>query len=113
MKSARAATSFGVAQAVPLPSFASSFALSPVFDQRATSCPALSRCRAMGRPITPNPRNPSCAIEVMILSMKPRVLVTKRVYPEAIEYLRQHAEVDYAGTDDGLTASELLERARG
>jgi lactate dehydrogenase-like 2-hydroxyacid dehydrogenase len=45
--------------------------------------------------------------------MKPAVLVTKRIYPEAIEYLRQHAEVDYAESDDGLSAGELLERIRG
>lgn len=49
----------------------------------------------------------------MILSMKPPVLVTKRIYPEAIEFLKQHAEVDYVATDDGLSASELLERSRG
>src|SRR5260370_40694131 len=67
----------------------------------------------MGSPITPSPRKPSCAIEVMILSMKPQILVTKRVYPEAIEYLKQHAEVDYEGTDDGLAAAGLLARARG
>src|SRR5258706_241252 len=67
----------------------------------------------MGSPITPSPRKPSCAIEVMILSMKPQILVTKRVYPEAIEYLKQHAEVDYEGTDDGLAAADLLARARG
>ncbi len=45
--------------------------------------------------------------------MKPKVLVTKRVYPEAIELLRGHFEVDYEGTDDGLTASALLTRALG
>jgi glyoxylate reductase len=45
--------------------------------------------------------------------MKPAILVTKRIYPEAIEYLKQHAEVDYAESDDGLTAQELLERIRG
>ncbi len=45
--------------------------------------------------------------------MKPQILVTKRVYPEAIEYLKQHAEVDYEGTDDGLAAADLLARARG
>ena len=42
-----------------------------------------------------------------------KVLVTKRIYPEAIEYLQRHAEVDYAGTDDGLATEELLARARG
>ena len=45
--------------------------------------------------------------------MKPPLLVTKRIYPEAIDFLRQHAEVDYAGTDEGLTPSALIERARG
>ena len=45
--------------------------------------------------------------------MKPAVLVTKRIYPEAIAYLKQHAEVDYADSDDGLTAAELAERIRG
>jgi len=45
--------------------------------------------------------------------MKPRVLVTKRIYPEAVEYLKEHAEVDYAASDEGLSAEQLLERARG
>jgi lactate dehydrogenase-like 2-hydroxyacid dehydrogenase len=46
--------------------------------------------------------------------MNRAVLVTKRVYPEAIEFLRGHFdEVDYVGTDDGLPAAELLERCRG
>src|SRR5690349_17552597 len=45
--------------------------------------------------------------------MKPVVLVTKRIYPEAIEFLKQHAELDYAESDDGLSADELRERIRG
>ena len=45
--------------------------------------------------------------------MTPPVLVTKRIYPEAIEYLKQHVEVDYAASDDGLTPEELLQRLRG
>jgi len=45
--------------------------------------------------------------------MKPAVLVTKRIYPEAIEYLRHHTEVEYADTDDGLSAEDLLARIRG
>jgi lactate dehydrogenase-like 2-hydroxyacid dehydrogenase len=44
--------------------------------------------------------------------MKPHVLVTKRIYPEAIEYLKEHAEVDYVADDDGLSAEQLLERVR-
>jgi lactate dehydrogenase-like 2-hydroxyacid dehydrogenase len=45
--------------------------------------------------------------------MRPPVLVTKRIYPEAIEFLKQHAEIDYENTDDGLSPAQLLERARG
>lgn len=45
--------------------------------------------------------------------MKPPVLVTKRIYSEAIEFLSQYAEVDYADSDDGLSAAELAERIRG
>jgi lactate dehydrogenase-like 2-hydroxyacid dehydrogenase len=45
--------------------------------------------------------------------MKPSVLVTKRIYPEAVEFLRKSFEVDYVDSDDGLTADQLRERARG
>jgi lactate dehydrogenase-like 2-hydroxyacid dehydrogenase len=42
------------------------------------------------------------------------VLVTKRIFPEAIELLRRGVEeIDYEETDDGLPAAELLSRARG
>jgi len=39
--------------------------------------------------------------------------VTKRVYAEAIEYLRQRCEVEYVDSDDGLTAEQLRDRVRG
>ncbi|MBZ5601743.1 MAG: D-glycerate dehydrogenase [Acidobacteriia bacterium] len=45
--------------------------------------------------------------------MQPSVLVTRRIYPEAIEYLKQHAEVDYNPTDDILSPADLLARAKG
>jgi lactate dehydrogenase-like 2-hydroxyacid dehydrogenase len=46
--------------------------------------------------------------------MNGAVLVTKRIYPEAVDYLQAHFDtVDYAGTDDGLSADELLARSRG
>jgi lactate dehydrogenase-like 2-hydroxyacid dehydrogenase len=45
--------------------------------------------------------------------MRPSVLVTKRIFPETIAFLRQHAEVDYVDTVDGLTPAELIARARG
>jgi lactate dehydrogenase-like 2-hydroxyacid dehydrogenase len=41
------------------------------------------------------------------------VLVTRRVYKEAIDFLQQHADVDYVSNDDGLSSSELILRARG
>jgi glyoxylate reductase len=41
------------------------------------------------------------------------VLVTKRVYKEAIDFLQQQADVDYVSTDDGLSPRELILRARG
>jgi len=42
-----------------------------------------------------------------------KILITKRIYPEAVEYLRSRWEVDYAGTDEGLSPEELRERVRG
>jgi lactate dehydrogenase-like 2-hydroxyacid dehydrogenase len=45
--------------------------------------------------------------------MKPAILVTKRIYPEAIEYLKQRAEVDYEESDDGLSAPQLAARVSG
>src|SRR6202171_3096641 len=45
--------------------------------------------------------------------MRNHVLVTKRIYPEAVELLKQHAEVDYVDSDDGLSAEELSRRIQG
>jgi glyoxylate reductase len=46
--------------------------------------------------------------------MSSAVLVTKRVYPEAVNYLRtQFEQVDYVNSDDGLPATELVARCRG
>jgi lactate dehydrogenase-like 2-hydroxyacid dehydrogenase len=41
------------------------------------------------------------------------VLVTKRIYKEAIDFLQQHADVDYVSNDEGLSPTELILRARG
>ena len=43
----------------------------------------------------------------------PGVLVTKRVYPEAVDFLRRSVEVDYVDNYEGLTTEDLLERSRG
>lgn len=44
---------------------------------------------------------------------KPRILITKRVYPEAVEFLRPRFDLDYEATDAGLTTDALVQRARG
>lgn len=44
---------------------------------------------------------------------KPQVLVTKRFLPDAIEFLRQHANIDYEATNEGLTLEALIQRAAG
>src|ERR1700690_1592988 len=44
---------------------------------------------------------------------RPLVLVTKRIFPEAVEFLRRIAEVEYVDSDDVLKPDELIERARG
>ena len=33
--------------------------------------------------------------------MRPNILVTKHVFPETVAFLKQHAEVDYADTQEG------------
>lgn len=45
--------------------------------------------------------------------MPASVLVTKRIYPEGVELLRQRFDVDYEATDEGLSAEDLTRRAHG
>lgn len=49
----------------------------------------------------------------MAMSARPRVFITKRIFPEAVQLLEKGFEVDYNGTDRVLTAGEIIERARG
>ena len=42
--------------------------------------------------------------------MQSKVLVPKRIFPEAIDYLHDKVELDYNSTDRNLSAAELLER---
>jgi len=44
---------------------------------------------------------------------RPKILITKRVFPESIAMLEPHADLDYVATDEGLTPQELVARARG
>ncbi|HEY1207164.1 MAG: D-glycerate dehydrogenase [Bryobacteraceae bacterium] len=41
------------------------------------------------------------------------VLVTRRIFPEAVEFLRERAEVEYVDSDDALSPDELIARSRG
>jgi len=45
--------------------------------------------------------------------VRPSILITKRLFPETVAFLEQHADVDYVQTADGLTSAELIARARG
>jgi D-3-phosphoglycerate dehydrogenase len=44
--------------------------------------------------------------------MKHSVLVTKRIYPEALEYLRRHVEVEYHDSETSYSPGELLQRLK-
>jgi len=44
--------------------------------------------------------------------MKPKILVTRRLLPEAQDYLSRHVEVEVGATDRNLTRAELLEMVR-
>ncbi len=41
--------------------------------------------------------------------MLPRLLISKRIYPEAAEYLRERAEIEYHESDESYPPEQLLE----
>jgi len=45
--------------------------------------------------------------------MRPAILITKHLFPETVAFLREHADVDYEDSSDGLTPAALIARARG
>ncbi|MEX2304130.1 MAG: D-glycerate dehydrogenase [Bryobacterales bacterium] len=45
--------------------------------------------------------------------MKHSVLVTKRIYPEAFAYLREHVDVEYHDSETSYSPDELLQRLKG
>jgi hypothetical protein len=70
----------------------------------------------------PSPKKPSFAMRRIVRRLRDMrqlrsdetaVLVTKRVFPEAIEYLKAHVDVDYVDSEDGLSPADLLERLKG
>src|ERR1039458_3262713 len=70
----------------------------------------------------PSPKKPNLAMSALyaapgmcdnLHSMKPAVLVTKRIFPDARPSGQKPAELDYAESDDGMSAGELAARIRG
>lgn len=45
--------------------------------------------------------------------MKPSVLVTRKIYPEAVQYLRQQCDVEYVDSDNVLSGEDLIARSQG
>ncbi|MEY4207763.1 MAG: hypothetical protein RLZZ20_915 [Pseudomonadota bacterium] len=45
--------------------------------------------------------------------MKPKVLVTRETFPEVIDYLSQHLEVEHNQTDEAYDETELMRRLQG
>ena len=41
--------------------------------------------------------------------MQPRLLISNRIYPEAVEYLRERADVEYHESDESYPPEQLLE----
>ena len=42
--------------------------------------------------------------------MRPRLLISKRIYPEAAQYLRERAEIEYHESEESYPPAKLLER---
>lgn len=42
--------------------------------------------------------------------MKPKVLVTRKILPEAMKYLKEHTECETGATDRNLTKEEIIEK---
>jgi glyoxylate reductase len=45
--------------------------------------------------------------------MQPKVLVTKHVFEKAAAYLRNHVDLDYHDSDEGLSSADLRQRIAG
>ena len=42
--------------------------------------------------------------------MSHKILITKHIYPEAVDYLRQRTEIEYHDSDESCAPEELLAR---
>lgn len=44
---------------------------------------------------------------------KPAILISRKIFPDVVEHLRQHFEVDHNDTDGVLSPAQLIERLQG
>ena len=47
------------------------------------------------------------------MSEKPSILVSRKIFPDVVEHLRHHFEVDHNDSDEVLTSAQLVERLQG
>jgi gluconate 2-dehydrogenase len=47
------------------------------------------------------------------MAAKPAILISRKIFPEVVEHLRQHFEVDHNDTDGVLAPAQLIERLQG
>ncbi|MGC4394184.1 2-hydroxyacid dehydrogenase [Hydrogenophaga sp. T2] len=47
------------------------------------------------------------------MAAKPAILVSRKIFPDVVEHLRAHFEVDHNDTDGVLTPAQLIERLQG
>ncbi len=47
------------------------------------------------------------------MTTKPSILVTRKVFPDVVEHLARHFDVDHNDSDDVLTPAQLIERLQG
>jgi glyoxylate/hydroxypyruvate/2-ketogluconate reductase len=44
---------------------------------------------------------------------RPAILITRKVFPDVVEHLRRHFDVDHNDTDGVLSPAQLIERLQG
>ena len=45
-------------------------------------------------------------------SMKPKVLITRKIFPEALDYLKDHVDYEFGAREGSLNKGDLLEKMR-
>jgi lipopolysaccharide biosynthesis protein len=45
--------------------------------------------------------------------MKPKVLITRKILPEALDYLKEHTDYEIGATKRNLTKEEIIKKVQG